>query len=283
MTGRRIVLALSDMHAGGKMGLLNPATVLERADDLGRVEQWTPALGATQRWLWERYQDCLSDAADLAGDDEIVVLHVGDATNGTAHGGNIPDTTMADQREIACCNLLPLLALPQVRRMRLSTGTAVHVPDCAEARIAASLAGGSDVRVAHHERLTMDRVIFDVAHHGPYPGSRDWLKGNVALLYLRSAVYTDRRLGAAPARCYLRGHFHEYVSAHHEEYWEGQRYLYDLTVIPSFCGLTDFARKVTRSTPALTVGMVAYIVRGGQIEGIEPLTDTMDLRLEEEL
>lgn len=282
---RRILLALSDIHAGHRLGLLSPATVLVKEDDMGRVYYWTPQLGATQQWLWECYQSCLSDAADLAGDDELIVIHDGDATNGDAHGGNIPETTRADQREIAKANLEPLARLPQVRTVRLVTGTAVHVPDCAEARVADDLSalGVADVQAAHHERVTVDGVTFDLAHHGPHPGSRDWLRGNTALYYLKSAIYQDRRLGKEPARCYIRGHFHEYVPVPHEEIWGGQRYRYDLTVIPSFCGLTDFARKVTRSSPALTVGMVAYVVQAGQLTQIEPFLHHLDLRLEEAL
>ncbi|RPJ40106.1 MAG: hypothetical protein EHM35_00440 [Planctomycetaceae bacterium] len=282
---RRVVLALSDTHGGSRIGLLNPATVLERADDLGRVERWTPALGATQRWLWECYQAILSDAADLAGDDEIVAVHDGDITNGDRFGGNVPDTTLEDQRVIAEHNMLPVLALPQVKRARLVTGTAVHVPNCAEARVAARLVlhTGKEVAALHHGRANVDGVVFDLAHHGPHPGSRDWLRGNVALYYLKSAVYEDRRIGKEPARVYVRGHFHEYVPARYEEYWNDARGLYDLTVIPSFCGLNDHGRKATRSAPVLTVGMVAYVIEAGRLARIEPFTRRLDLRIEETL
>lgn len=279
---KRILLALSDMHAGHRLGLLSPETVLVREDDLGRILRWSPALGATQKWLWECYQSCISDAADLAGDAEIIVLHNGDATNGDNHGGCIPDVTRDDQRAIAVANLSSLVALRQVKKVRLITGTAVHVPDCAEARIAAAL-DANDAKAAHHERVTIDGAAFDLAHHGPPPGARDWLHGNVALYYLKSAVYADRRIGKAPSRAYLRGHFHAYVPAHFEEFWEGRRWEYDLTVIPSFCGLTDYARKVTRSRSYLEVGMVAYVIKAGRLVRIEPFVHSLDLRMEEEL
>lgn len=280
-----MVLALSDMHAGHRLGLLNPDTTLVKADDLGRVQPWRPQPGATQEWLWDCYRACLSDAAELAGDDEILVLHLGDATQGDRHEGCMPEVTRADQRAIACGCLEPLAALPQVHKVRLITGTAVHVPDTAEARIASDLAAVTavDVKAAHHERLTVDNVTFDLAHHGPHPGSRDWLRGNVALYYLRSAVYGDRRAGVEPARVYLRGHFHEYVPVAFADFWHGQYQTYDLTIVPSFCGYSDFARKVTRSSPRLTVGMAAFVIEDGRLVETVPLLHHPDLRCEEEL
>jgi len=282
---RRVLLALSDMHSGHKLGLLNPETVLTREDDEGQIETWQPELGVTQTWLWECYQACLGRAAELAGKAEIVVVHAGDATNGLQFGGNMADVTMADQYEIAVMNLLPLVKMRQVRKVRLVTGTPVHVPDCAEARVAVMLAnrGHKDVQVAHHERLKVDEVLFDLAHHGPPPGVRDWLRGNTGLYYLKSAVYADRRMGVEPARAFIRGHFHEYVPTPYEEVWNGEHRRYDLTIVPSFCGFTEHARKVTRSSPQLTVGMVAYVIEDGRLAEIAPLTYSLDLRLEETL
>lgn len=285
MSRRRILLAMADTHAGHKLGLLSPETVLVRETDDGETEYWSPELGATQRWLWECYERCLEQAAELAGDDEIVVVHAGDVTWGDRHEGAMDKVTREDQREIARVNLSRAARLPQVLVMRLTTGTAVHVPESAEARVAAALNGkeGVEVRACHHERLTVDGLTFDVAHHGPPPGVRDWLRGNTALYYLKSAIYADRRMGLEPARVYIRGHFHEYVPAPYEDMWHGQHCRYDLTIVPSFCGFTEHARKVTRSSPQLTVGMVAYEIVDGRLANIVPLTRSVDLRMEEEL
>jgi hypothetical protein len=276
---------MADLHSGHKLGLLNPATVLVRETDDGETDYWTPELGATQKWLWEVYLWCLGEAAELAGNDEIVVVHAGDVTQGDRHEGAMKDVTRDDQREIARSNLLPVVEMEQVLSLRLTTGTAVHVPDCAEARVAAALTGtrGVEVRACHHERLRVDGVVFDIAHHGPPPGVRDWLRGNVALYYLKSAIYADRRMGQEPAQVYVRGHFHEYVPVPHEDIWHGQHQRYDLTILPSFCGFTEHARKVTRSCPQLTVGMVAYVIQGGQVAHVQPFTRSVDLRMEEEL
>jgi len=284
-SGRRIVAALSDTHGGHLLGLLNPATVLVKASPNGEAVEWTPELNTTQRKLWREYTTNTAMAAEFAGDDELLVFHDGDATQGDAHNHTIPDTTREDQREIAYFNLVPLLQLKTVKKMRLLTGTEIHVPESAEARIAWRLARatGKDVRIYNHDRPSVDGVIFDVAHHGPHPGTRDWLFGNVATLYLRDRVYRDRRLGRQPAAVYLRGHYHHWVHVSIYDEWEGRQSEHHLVILPSFCGLGEYARKATRSDPTLTTGIGLFEVVDGRLGRIVPVTQTWDLRTEEEL
>lgn len=280
---RRVVVGIADIHSGHRLGLLNPDTVLVRERDDGSDEEWSPELSETQKYLWRLYQQNIQQLLAFAGKDEIVVVHNGDATQGDAHGGTIPDVTRADQRTIAKFNLLPLARLPQVRLVRLVTGTEVHVPESAEAKVAWSLRQetGKDVAACHHSRIAVSGVLFDLAHHGPFPGSRDWLKGNVAFYYLKDHVYQDRRLGRCPARVYMRAHYHDYVPVRFEEFWAGERHIYDLTVLPSFAGMTRYAAKATRSKSSLTNGVVCYEIVDGRLGRIEPFMETLDLRTEE--
>lgn len=282
---RRIAAFLSDTHAGHRLGLINPATRLVRVNSDGAGEHYTPELTHTQVRLWTDYQRNLARLRELAGTDAIVAFHDGDATQGDNHGATIPDITREDQREIAVQNLLPFFGLDAVTKGRLLTGTEVHVPENAEARIAFTLAQatGKDVRVYHHERVRVGGLLFDIAHHGPPPGSRDWLRGNVATLYLRDRIYRDRRMGRVPASVYVRGHYHEWVHVTLWETWAGEHLRYDLVVIPSFCGLGEYGRKITRSEPSLTTGLGAFEIEDGNLRDVHPLTQTWDLRTEENL
>jgi len=283
---RRLVVGIADLHAGNQMGLLNPATVLWRADDVGDLLPWQPPLTAFQKYLWGLYQEKIAELRTLAGDDEIVVLVDGDATQGDRYADSmIADTTKQDQQDIAADALAPLLVLPNVKTARLLTGTAVHVPDSAEARIAARLAKDfdKDVRSAHHGRFDISGVVFDVAHHGPAPGSRHWLRGNVALYYLRDRVYDDLHSGQSPARVYVRAHFHEWAPAHLEfDFWD-EVCMASLYVLPSMCGLTSHARQVTRSVPSLRNGFLAWEIVDGRVVECHRLTSTLDLRYGEKL
>jgi len=283
---RRWVLALADTHAGHVLGLLNPETVLIRALDDGSVEEWTPELTATQRYLWGLFTEQLAEVREVVGRDEVICFHGGDITQGDRWGdGLIDGVTREDQRIIACANMQPVLDLPTLRHLRLVTGTLVHVPDCAEARIARRLAeiSGKDVQSYHHTRASVGGVILEVAHHGPFPGSRDWLKGNVALYHLRDRVYRDHRLGILCADAYIYGHYHEWVWTTLHECWHGKDRDHHLVIVPSFCGLTHFARKSTHSLPALTNGMALFEINEGRLVSIRCLKATLDLRTEETL
>lgn len=288
-TKRRLVAALADMHAGHVLGLLNPETVLVRQlDEHGEYEEWTPELTSTQRLLWTVYGTHLNRLRELAGKDEIIVFYLGDATHGTKYAqGLIADVSRSQQRVIAKWNLKPLISLPNVKVARLFTGTAAHVwPGNAEAKIAWMLRNehpSKSIQSVHHSRTRVDGVLFDTAHHGPHPGSRDWLHGNVALYYLRDRIYRDRRMGKEPSRVYARGHRHVWVHIPFIDRWQGHDTKHDLTVLPSYSGLTAFARQITQSEPELTVGMCVYEIVDGKLADIHPFIHYEDLRLEETL
>ena len=286
---RRLVVALADMHAGHVLGLLNPETILVRQiDEHGEYEEWCPELTVTQQLMWPMFEGHIDELKGLAGGDEIVVFVVGDPTHGTKYAqGLIADVSRSDQRIIAATNLKPIIGLPNVKVARLFTGTAAHVwPGSADAKVAWQLQkdySAKDIESVHHSRTSIDDVLFDTAHHGPHPGSRDWLRGNVALYYLRDRIYRDRRMGKEPSRVYIRGHRHVWVPVPFADRWQGQHTKHDLTVIPSYCGMGAFARKVTQSEPELCNGMCVYEIVGGKLVDIHPFVTYTDLRLEETL
>lgn len=281
----RFVLDLSDMHAGGSLGLCNPDTVLIHEWDDGSILEENPLLTVTQEWLWRDYKECTAQALEIIGDHDLIVRHNGDATQGDQFNATIPGTDREDQRTIAAFNLKPLVELPNVKTVRMMTGTAIHVPDCAEARIARRLADetGKDIRCAHHSRQTIGGVAFDVSHHGPPPGSRDWLFGNVARYYLKDRIYRDRRMGVEPARVYLRGHYHRWVHETIHDRWQGETVDRHLIVLPALSGATSFWRKVGKSDPELDVGLALFEIDEGQLIHIHRLVKHWDLRTEEEL
>jgi 8-oxo-dGTP pyrophosphatase MutT (NUDIX family) len=281
---RSIVVALADSHAGHGLGLLNPATILVRADEDGNDEQWCPEPTENQRRLWHLYQQNIEQVTDLAAGDDLVVFHDGDLTNGEKYpDGLIPGVSLADQRDIGYYNLLPWASVPNLRVMRIITGTLSHVPDAAEARVARELREktGLDVKAEHHTRCRARGVLFDVAHHGPQGGSRDWLRGNVARYYLRDRIYRDRRLGVEPARVYIRAHYHIWCPETVHERWAGKQQRHDLTVLPSMSGITQFARQRSGSEPVLMNGLICYEIRDGRLFDIHALVEEYDTRQEE--
>ena len=282
---RRVFAWITDSHAGKTTGLLNPATVLVRTDDKGHNESWKPEPSQTQRWLWPVYENAIGELEEYAGGDEIIIAHAGDITHGDRHGNVIPGTFLSDQRIIAYDNMLPLVRLKQVRKVRFMTGTEVHVPQNPEARIAARLKAetGKDVACCHHARFDMGQDVVDAAHHGPSPGSRDWLKGNVARFYLRDRIYEDRRLGKNPAVAYMRGHYHRYVHEVIHDRWAGVERDRHLIVVPALSGLDGYIRKIITSTPIIEAGIVALAFVDGCLEDVKAFIEFNDMRTEETL
>jgi len=71
-----------------------------------------------------------------------------------------------------------------------------------------------DIKMCQHGLLDIDGVTIDYAHHGPFPGSRSWLKGNIARYYLRDLMMREIMNGNSPPKLVVRAHYHTPV----EEY-----------------------------------------------------------------
>lgn len=215
MSDRRILVALSDIHCGNQLGLLNPETVLEREDAEGKLEQWSPALTRTQEYLWALYQSHIRQVVELAAGDDVVVLVNGDITQGMKYLTLLVSTVPLDQLIIARDCLKPWLAYSNVQVMRLVRGTASHVygegsSERVMARWLQDIFPLRDIRSLYHGLVDVGGVVVDYAHHGPGPGIRDWTQGNQLRYYLKSLVATEVKRGREPARLVIRGHYHRF-------------------------------------------------------------------------
>jgi len=285
---RRIVADISDTHGGHKAGLLNPDTTLYDEDERGNLVPWKPQLTHIQLYLWRCYLDDRDSTIKLAGDDEIVLIHCGDLTQGVTFPEHLVSTRRYDQIEIAFNNLIPWLELPNVRTVRIVKGTGVHVmgegsTEMVVARMLQERYPGKDVEALYHGLFDVDGVTIDAAHHGPFPGSRVWLKGNSARYYLRDLMLGEQVSGQVPPRVVLRAHYHEWVHEYLELPCRGGTDKADLIITPSYCGVGDHARKAMRSLNRQTHGMVALEIDGGKLAGIHPFKRTLDLRTKERL
>jgi hypothetical protein len=317
MTSSRVVAVIqSDKHAGHKLGLCNPDTVLPADDEVGRPYPAKPDLSPFQEALWSMYSEDLAGALQFADGDEVIVFDLGDQTHGLRHPDHLMSTRLADQMIIARHNWAPWLGHRNVRTFRFSKGTGVHVfgegssellvaemmgegpsgvahaemTNDAESRVAERLPrSGLDVRVLYHGLATLGKddrgqtVGLDYAHHGPGPGMRDWTSGNQVRYYLKSIIDEQRRLGTKPARLYCRGHRHAFVHESLHEFWAGELYDYDIFTLPSYCGMGAYGHKATFSAPYQWFGSVAIEIVDGQVGRFRKLVHCRDLRTWEAL
>lgn len=286
---RRILAVVSDTHGGHKFGLCNPDVTLYDEDAEGNLTPYSPQLTAVQGHLWELYLEGIGQVVELAGDDPVTVIHVGDPTHGNKHPEQLMSTRAADQLLIAAANWAPWFE--QVRNLgqvRLTVGTGSHEfgEGSASILIADALMreyGEVDIRAVYHGLADIGGVTVDYAHHGPGAGIRSWLHGNNVRYYLRDLMMREVMRGNQPPDLVLRGHVHtrsfERVSV---ETAEG---LYEsaILVMPAMCMLTDYARQVTRSVMTVTNGIAIFEILEERLSAPTFVTRTVDVRTKEVL
>ena len=286
---KRVILAVaSDKHGGHRLGLLNPETELEYEDKRGDVVKYNPDLIPFQEYLWELHENHVKETKKLAGRDEIIVFDNGDPTAGNKHPHEQVSTRISDQFDIAAWNMYPWLDIKNVKTVRITKGTGAHnfgegAAEIAIQRMLQNRYPKKDIRTIYHGLAKVAGVTIDYSHHGPSTGSRNWLKGNEARYYLKSLIQDEIDLGNTPPHLVIRGHYHSYVEEYVIKMFQGKRYKVQLNVLPSYCGIDDYARQATKSKYILQHGMVCYEIVDGKILDTHPLMETIDIRTKEAL
>lgn len=279
---RRVILVnLSDTHAGHKLALMGPDVILHDEDEAGNLVEYSPRQTASQKYLWNLYQTHIQNVVDLADGDEICLLHNGDLTQGTKYPRELVSTRVSDQVAIAVNNLSPWFELPNVKVARIVIGTGAHnLTEGATELLAAQVLKASykdkSLAVLYHGLLSVNGATVDYAHHGPFPGSREWLKGNVARFYLRDLMMREIMDGGAPPDLVLRAHYHQPLV----ETLEQKEYESKLLITPSYAMLDDHSHQATRSVFTVTHGLFAIeIVAGNKPEiDIHKFMQSIDIR-----
>jgi hypothetical protein len=284
---RQLLVTLADLHAGHRLGLLNPDTTLPSDDERGHPEPWVPELTATQRWLWECYTEDLGLVRQLADGDPVIVVVVGDLTWGNRYPEQTVSDNVADQALMAARCLEPWVTWPNLAHLRLIHGTQSHefgrgaMPELVARLLGAG--GALDVRAVRHSLLAVDRVEFDLAHHGTSPGIREWTRGNVLEYYTRSVMMGALMANENPPAGLVRGHYHDYVRRTVRMIAGNREAVTEAIVLPGYCGLTHYAVQATRSAYTLACGLVAWEIIDGALAGVHPFWRRVDVRTREAL
>ena len=285
---RAILVGFSDTHAGNRLGLCNPDTILEDENKEGEIIEYQPELTEIQKYLWECISEDKQKVIDLANDDDIVVMHHGDLTQGNKYPVEWMTTRLADQMDIAFWNMLPWLEIPNVKAMRFAKGTGSHEFGEGSSTIIVDKRlrerfPKKDIRSVYHGLCEILNITVDYAHHGPYPGSRNWLKGNEARYYLRSLMQDEIDIGNHPPNLVMRGHYHTPVKEYIWKKANGIEYESWLLITPSYCLISDYARQSSRSPHRITNGLWAIEIINNHIHHIHCFARTVDIRTKEKI
>jgi len=269
----RILAALADLHGGYRLGLMAPGLRLTDADGV---------LNGVQEYLWTMYETCIANTINLANGRDIILLVNGDVCHGNKYPVELVSTALVDQIRIGAANIKPWLKYDNVKIVRAVSGTGAHEfgESSATSLVVDLLREGyphKDIKAIHHGLMCVGDKIIDYSHHGAHPGSRLWLRGNVARYFLRDRMLQDILEGGRPADLYLCGHFHQYV----REVLDTGSYRSELYILPSFCMTGEHGRQATRSAPYETNGMIAFEI-GDRLDA-HPFVWTIDTRQKESI
>lgn len=274
---RIIIVAESDKHGGHSLGLINPETILVNSEK----QEYVPELTETQKNLWEIREWGRKEILHLAGKSPIILLDLGDVNQGIKYDVHSP---LAAQVKIAYMNNEPWIREKNLIAVRIDAGTESHAfgDGDAEELLAYNMKQKKpnlDVKFVSHGISEVCGLWIDHAHHGPQTGSREWLRGNVALYYLRDLMMKDILRGRVPPDLVLRGHYHSVVQVFNRiNGADNKVYRSWLYVLPSLCGLNGYAIKKTGSEYEITNGILAFEVIDGKLKDSFEFTKTFDVR-----
>ncbi|NMC30711.1 MAG: hypothetical protein GYA45_11645 [Pelolinea sp.] len=276
---RKVQVVETDTHGGFRLALMNPATILFDEDEVGNLVPWQPAMTKSQEYLWKFRSQCIKDAFEIADGCEMLVLHLGDACQGNKYQQGWVSTRLSDQAVIADYNAQPWFEYKHLTHFRQVIGTQAH--NAGEGSLELILVRylqarfpKVDTQPLYHGLLEFGGVTTDYAHHGPHPGSRNWLKGNVARFYLRDFMQREIMNGKKPADLVLRGHYHMPVY----ELLEMKGHSSELMVLPSFSMFNDHATQATQSQNEITHGLVVFVFEDGKIVETHRMYSECDVR-----
>lgn len=284
---RTILAVCSDLHGGHRHGLLNPETVLHEYDENGNVvDDYNPPLTPVQKYLWKQYTLWVNEIGELAGRSRLIVSLNGDMTAGDKHKDLLVSDRMSDQVIIARYNLEPWFGLKTMGTMRIVKGTGAHnfgegSSELIMTELARAFHPKVDVSASDHALPAIDGMEVDISHHGPPPGSRNWLEGNEARYYLRSLMMDEFSAGRVPPRLIFRGHYHRYIQETLTIQFGGKFHTSTLIITPSFTFPNGYTRQVARSPSRVTHGMVVAEIVDGKLLGVVPMLNTLDIRTKE--
>lgn len=286
---RFLFVVCSDTHAGHIFGLLNPETKFKEYDEEGEQYDYSPRLTKPQEYLWELYQSHIEKVREISNGCPIIVLHNGDLTVGMKYPTQMSFTAISNQLIAAKYNMYPWFDLPNLVAFRMTYGTQSHefFEGTAPRMVVASLEEkfpDKDIRMMRHGLTEIDNIDFDYAHHGPYPGSRKWLEGNVARYYLRDLMMRKIMAGKKPPAFVIRSHYHTPLEEKLTIPANGDLYRSYLFITASYELLGDYGQQATRSVDTVSNGILVLECEDDHLVN-EPhwLTKSVDIRTKEKI
>ena len=287
----RVHYVISDTHGGHVLGLMLPGVTLYQEQFNSKtleteVVEWEPEPNPLQAMLNSWYVEDLEFVEKLAAGRPITGHHNGDPTQGTKYPREWVSTREADQVLIAENNLRQGYLLSNMEAYYLTMGTGSHEMGEGSstiliARMLQQRFPEIKTRISNHWLMSINDVEFDIAHHGPGPGSRKWLDANNLRWYVNDIMQRDVDRDRVPPAVVVRSHFHTIAMATSHYRKKTTFYTTQGVLTPGYTGLDFFARQATRSKNEVTVGIVVFEISAKGKVNIETNFRILDTRTRE--
>lgn len=263
------VVLIADLHVGSTIGLCNPVVGL---DDGG--EYHFNSLQKLEYDYWTREFWPYVWANEKKDKRKTIVIGNGDMVDGDHHGTFQTWTRNIDEQENECAKLLEPIA-KRASRVYMTRGTPAHVLPSASSdeQVARKIKAqkftkeplNTRTHSTFHLSLDVYGVLFNVAHHGPNPGTRMWTYGSTLRSYCKTIVFDAMCQGARPPDVVIRSHVHKRT-------WETIRdygHVCECLITPAWQWKTEYAHRVASHEDVAHVGGVIVEIDDGKISKIE--------------
>lgn len=271
----RVFAVLADLHGGHTLGMMRPGTTVPRErmvevetpfGTVWEVETYDEELpmNAVGQFLYEAYRDDLMWLHELAAGRPIDIRINGDVTQGQKYVREWVTTRQSDQLHIAEHFLRMPLELPTLASFGFIAGTGSHEFEEATSPILlrSMLQKYTDIPISfsNHSLVSVNGTVWDIAHHGPIPGSMRWLEGDGLRWYMNDLQQREFDLGREPPRWVVRSHYHTRAHATSDYRRRTRFYKTEGVLTPGYTSIDGYGRQATRSKYEVHVGMVAWEV-----------------------
>lgn len=198
MSQCKLLVVVSDLHAGSDVGLLPETASLHSGNTVGF------GTNHAQRWLWESWTSGQKQVRMIAGKSPYVLLVNGDATEGIHHhNADVVASKIEDHTNMAIDCLRGLAA--RADRTLVTQGTECHTKGMEDV-LAQKLGAQGDLAKSKWI-FRMHGVLCDATHHVGVT-SRKYLEAGLLSIAIANAREQSSRAGHEVARVFLRAHRH---------------------------------------------------------------------------
>lgn len=264
---RTIMAIIADTHCGSSTGLQPPSWMTQDGQIINH--------SVLQSWIYTQFiEGAEAVRTERKSGDRLIVIHDGDPIDGVHHETPQLITTRPDEQQrihISCMKSWLEIAgyNPEIDSIFYLAGTPAHErPGAVASEVIARVLSAvpstppSDQNeqdgqfVWYKWRRRVNGVLIDIAHKGPTPGKRAWLKGNNLRLHIQSMYWDCLNNKLDIPEIYIRAHQHRWI--YPVSYQDNQGKI-TAFLTPSYQGKSEYVYQLDLSD-MINIGMLWFII-----------------------